>query len=553
VIYTNRKSINKNDIETLDQFDRNDTRVEGSYKIEISQNKASIAGVGSSSIDSIVQYLDKKSFQGLVDTVSSIAKSGTVAESTLLKSYIYSLNFFLSIEKTSSITAEAISDFHELCRSRKKPAYYFTGVKQLLLKWHEYGYYGIDDEVADFLLEVNSPVNNRPSGSRIRSDNPEEGWYTDQEYDDLVEAIWNDYELDIVVLQKTLALLLGAQYGRRPIQIAHLKVGDIRESGEACGVSGKRIEFPSAKNRNTGGGFRSGKLEVHPLGDELWKLCQLQIKQSQSIWEEAFQSEITSKNVSKLPLFHMNTKHSSKKRVELAYKNSSQTDTIYASRYLHVSSHDICGVLTRGSRGRRFGTRIVSERTGKQLIENAYRFRFTRVRQLARLGVPRITLQYWMGHEDIKSLEAYYDDPAERARVLDETINPLLAPLAQAFQGTLINSEADAIRANDPSSRIRLDGKKALSVGSCGEHGFCSASVPIPCYRCSKFQPWVYGPHTEVLERLLERQRLENEAPLIGQGRRLLIPVQLKKEINAVRVVIESCEKRKIELEQING
>ncbi len=124
-----------------------------------------------------------------------------------------------------------------------------------------------------------------------------------------------------------------------------------------------------------------------------------------------------------------------------------------------------------------------------------------------------------------------------------------MAPLAQAFQGILRDSEADAERGNDPNSRIELDGMEELGVGTCGEHGFCSASVPLPCYRCTKFQPWVYGPHHEVLNRLLERQKLENDVPIPGQHRRLLVPVQLDKDIQAVRAVIALCEARKTVLE----
>jgi hypothetical protein len=168
------------------------------------------------------------------------------------------------------------------------------------------------------------------------------------------------------------------------------------------------------------------------------------------------------------------------------------------------------------------------------------------------MNIPKTILQYWMGHTSLRSLDAYYDDPAERARSLNEQIAPLMAPLAQAFQGTLRDKETDAVRGDDPASRIELDGRSESGVGTCGEHGFCSASVPIPCYRCNKFQPWVYGPHHEVKERLLERQRLENSLAKTGQGRRLLVPVQLEKDIEAVELVITMCDIRKKDLKKGN-
>jgi integrase len=556
-----RKSIHKKDLDTLDQFDRNGMRNSRTYDVEINteNNKISIAGFGSRSIDSIVKHLPDEILKGFKDTVLSIAKSRVVAESTLLTAYIKNLNYFFRTEKTPNINTEALSNFHEHCRRNKTPPYIFASVKKFLLKWHEYGYHGVSDEEANYLMRINPPVKNTPSGSKIRSDNPEEGWYLDKEYDDLVQTIWKDFESDTVDIQKSLILLLGAQYGRRPVQIAHLKIGDIKSNGENCGVSGKRIEFPGVKDKGAGGGFRKSKQEVHPMGDELWELCQLQINKSHAAWEAAFEYKILSNNKSELPLFYPGRNSYKKRDIELAIDNSTHADNVYASHCLHISPANVSKIMRRikgidkeSGKQSKFGTPVISSRTGKPLVESAYRFRYTRSRQLARIGVPRLTLQYWMGHESARSIDAYYDDPAERARVLEEAINPLLAPLAQAFQGTLIDSESDAIRANEPSSRLELDGKEDLSVGSCGEYGFCSASVPIPCYRCSKFQPWVYGPHEEVLQRLLQRQQMENEVPLVGQGRRLLVPIQLEREIRAVRIVVEICEKRKTELEQIN-
>ncbi|MGY1917421.1 hypothetical protein ACW9IF_00695 [Pseudomonas tolaasii] len=218
-------------------------------------------------------------------------------------------------------------------------------------------------------------------------------------------------------------------------------------------------------------------------------------------------------------------------------------DEYYYSLIWHKSASSISQILLRKD-----GSPVISERTGELLHEFAYRMRHTRARQLARLGVPRKVLQYWMGHESPISLDSYYDDPAERARPLNNDVGTLLAPLAQAFSGVIRDDESHAIRGDDPTSRIELDGRKG--VGTCGESGFCSASVPIPCYRCSKFQPWVYGPHKEVLIRLIDRQEEENNIHLPSKSRRMLAPLQLDKEIRAVKTVIALCEKRKAELEE---
>ncbi|MEC9411431.1 MAG: hypothetical protein VX829_01995 [Pseudomonadota bacterium] len=552
VKFIKREFIDESNLETLDQFDRNDQRgTTPFYIIEIDDNRISVIGNSSTSIKAIKRYLSPEIFKGFKNTVFAIASSGEASATTLVGSYIRSFSRFVETEKISSINIENLSKFHEHCRKNSGTKFLFNAVRSFLMKWHKHGYYGINDQVADFINEFWFSEAKRSRGKRVRSDNPEEGWYTDQEYDDLVWTIWNDYESNKVELQRTLMLLLGAQYGRRPIQLAHLKIGDIKKDGENCGVSGKRIEFPGAKEKD-GARFRESKQEIHPIGNDLWRLCQLQMRQAQAVWEEGFGSKLSSKNVCELPLFYSMRKSQRKKNIKLALDYSPKSDSIYASEYLHLRSDSVSNYLRRRDRNYDYGTPVISLRTGRPLVENAYRFRYTRARQLARMGVPRSSLQYWMGHESPASLDAYYDDPAERARTLDEALSPLLAPLAQAFQGILIDSEEGAERANDPSSRIQLDGKEELAVGSCGEHGFCSASVPIPCYRCSNFQPWVYGPHDEVLDRLLERQRIENEVPLVGQSKRLLLPVQLDKDINAVRVVISLCDERKKVLEKAN-
>src|SRR5690606_37257989 len=83
---------------------------------------------------------------------------------------------------------------------------------------------------------------------------------------------------------------------------------------------------------------------------------------------------------------------------------------------------------------------------------------------------------------------------------------PRLAPFAQACMGTLVKSERDAIRGDDPSSRVPND--RSNAVGTCGNYGFYASGFRA-CYTCRYFQPWVDGPHQEVLEDLyIEKDRV---------------------------------------------
>jgi len=69
----------------------------------------------------------------------------------------------------------------------------------------------------------------------------------------------------------------------------------------------------------------------------------------------------------------------------------------------------------------------------------------------------------------------------EHVESLDKAVGHHLARYEQAFAGVLVDTENDAARGEDISSRIKADGE---GIGTCGSYGFCGASVPIPCYTC---------------------------------------------------------------------
>lgn len=529
------------DYQLLEKFDRNDlSKSQISFSEE--ESRVFIDSHGSVSITNIKSGLTPENFTNFKEMLLMVERRRHLSAMTLANN-IGAFDRSFSIYSTKEITIEWLSHIRERIRgSRLSPSIYNFTIS-LIKAWHSLGLEGITDEVIDFLSDIRPLPPKRKAGSRVRSNDPNEGWYTDLEYYSLVDAHWKDYEENNVTFQETLAKLLSAQYGRRPIQLAQLKICDIQHLGESFGVTGKRIIFPGAKGRDADNTFRELKVEVHPIGEDLWRLCQIQIEYSQKNWEKYFGNAIPNPQNLQLPLFQPRTVRSAKEKIQLAKKHLKPNESIYQSKYLHRASRTLSKYIS--GKNSKKTTTAISERTGEPVKENAYRYRYTRARQLARLGVPRATLSHWLGHESSKSLDAYYDDPAENARKLDKHMAPMLAPLAQAFQGQVIWSESQAIRGSDPSSRVELDGKTA--VGNCGEHGFCAASVPIPCYRCTKFQPWVDGPHEEVLHRLLERQEIENSAPTVGSGRRLIVPLQLDRDIEAVRDVIFICNQKKIE------
>ena len=479
-----REDLSIDDLELLDEFDRNETQPTGAYSVQFIDSKLLIADKIYARITCIFR-LDSQTVSGLKSTIKAIAQSGSRSPRTLQ----YTINCLERTLRGTSITKFTPESYQQLIKNlSNKDA---NSICSLLNIWYRLGYPGLNLETFEAVNFLKRPTPN--ARKRITSDDPTEGWYTTQEYDDLIRNYWIDFETGKINLRNTSALLLTGQYGRRGVQLRSLKVCDFQCEGETDGVSGRRVSFPGAKDRNAEEWFRGSKFETHPMGDDLWDLCQLQIEDTIIAHEKIFQRKLTAYERDNLPFLQLDPR-----RLMLIDKNKVTpfSGSDFSTSVLHLSTAGITYILTNNR-----GTTVISDRTGQPLRQFAYRMRYTRARQLARLGVPRLTLQYWLGQESDNAIDHYYNDPAEDARLLNDEIQIILAPLAQAFFGSIRDKESDATRGNDPSSRIELDGK--YSVGNCGEHGFCSASVPIPCYRCSKFEPWIDAPHDEVLIRLI--------------------------------------------------
>jgi hypothetical protein len=168
-----------------------------------------------------------------------------------------------------------------------------------------------------------------------------------------------------------------------------------------------------------------------------------------------------------------------------------------------------------------------SERTGDYINFTASRFRYTKGTNLARRGISGVALAAALDHTDTQNIGVYTENTEETAKQIDEVMALMLAPLAQAFSGKLIASERDAVRANDPNSRVKNG--KSENVGSCGTYAFCASGYRA-CYTCSSFEPWIEAPHEEVLNEILAEREKQKElgisSNVIQSTDRLLLAVQ---------------------------
>lgn len=300
-----------------------------------------------------------------------------------------------------------------------------------------------------------------------------------------------------------------------------------------CGknTKGEPFYLLNVPRGKQGTGFRSSS-KPFATTEDLWAVLSAQAKYSVEQVEAYFGFELEEADRQHVPLFPDLGIVKSVSSLE-EYRQLLETDK------LHIAAAEVTDTL-------QFVVDVAdihSERTGEALRINARRFRYTTGTRAAREGFGEMVIAELLDHSDTQNAGVYVKNIPEHVKRLDEAVGFQLAPYAQAFAGILVDHEGEARRGEDPASRIRSE--EGRGIGTCGELGFCEANVPIPCYTCLHFQPWLDAPHEEVYHHLLkERERL------IHVTDDLQIAAVLDRSIFAVAEVIQRCGERRQELSQ---
>lgn len=288
------------------------------------------------------------------------------------------------------------------------------------------------------------------------------------------------------------------------------------------------ICIPRAKQR--GESFR-GSFKTFRLTRELWSVLNAQQSECIKSVERALGYELQIADRQSLPLFP-----------DLdAFRGVSSViglRSLLDSDRLHIAPNEINGVLTKVVET----SQCFSERTGELLKVPSRRFRYTVGTRAAREGLGVMVIAELLDQTDIQNADVYIKNIPEHVAALDAAVGHQLALYAQAFQGVLVDHEEEARRGDDLSSRICHRG---LGAATCGKYGPCGANVPIPCYTCMHFQPWLNGPHEAVHADLIaERERI---LEVTGD---LAMAAINDRTISAVEQVINRCKQRQEELER---
>lgn len=447
------------------------------YEVDFNSSSWKLSKDVSFPVSNATRFLNDQMYEMYREVLASYAKGNSPHYAENLN--YRCLHYFDEISAMPIFSVESLLSYRALLGRKGEPG--LAMLRSFIRRWGSLGYDGIPRETIRLLDKWALSGGDR--GNPIRSMCPERGPLTDIEMDAVLTGTIEAYEAGRLPLSDISLAMTVMMTGRRPIQITALKIGDLHSRSEKYFLS-----VPRAKQRNDGGWRRAFK-QV-PIVEDLWLLLQ---QQAEAVYRKfAALSHLTSELRGKLPLFPNYSALNQSE--ELAVQLDSDRLHMRTER-LQKAMVDVAEKIS-----------VNSERTGRPILINAYRFRYTLGTNLGREGKGEYVIAEALDHADTQHTGAYVKNLPEIVERIDKAVAYQLAPIAQAFQGVVIKTERDARRVDDPSSRIS---NGTESLGSCGSYGFCGALAPIACYTCNHFQPWLDGLHEDVLNRLLqERDRI---------------------------------------------
>jgi integrase len=462
-------------------------------------------------ISSMSGYFDETIYVSFLNVFAFYAKSSSASH---VRNLFERCKHYL--DSTAGQPPFSVASLISYRASLDKHTEWYLGVMRILIRqWGRLGYPGIPSESVNLLDKWT--IRKNEQGFAVQSMCPDTGPLTDIEMETIADAVLNAFGAGTLGVTDTAMALILAMTGRRPSQIAALKIKDLQTASEKYFVS-----FPRAKQR---GALWRSSFRRFRIVEDLWLLLELQSAFVGEEFARILDEPVTEALARELPLFPEYEKID----VSKALVDQVEGDI------LHIPTRRISSTLTRIVRQ----MKLISERTGAQIHLSPRRFRYTLGTNLRREGRGEYIIAEALDHSDTQSVWVYLKNTPEIVERIDKAVAMQLAPIAQAFQGVLITSERDALRWNDPTSRIS---GRSGNVGSCGSYGFCSALAPVACYTCSRFQPWLDGPHEDVLDQLIEdRDRVfesTGDLKIASVNDRLIL---------AVSDVLHRCEVMKVE------
>lgn len=351
--------------------------------------------------------------------------------------------------------------------------WYLGSLAGFLKKWHALGYPGISEDANALLHQMRLKGNLK--GVATATMDPVKGPLSVMEMEAIQLALNSGFGRgEVGLAQYTLCWLFMA-LGMRPTQYAALKVCDVVQLYKHEGAMTYSIRMPRAKNRQANA---RAQFKDRVLVPQIGKVVVEYAAQVKSRFVGVIDDP------SQAPMFPRET-----------------VEPGFHADYYHSSAREISDTFERTLNR----LKVVSERTGKRIKINAHRFRTAIGTRAGEEGHGALVIAELLDHTDTQHVGVYVGATPAIIDRIDRAIAFKMAPIAQAFAGKLIRGSSEASRGTDPLSRIRAPAITGNfeSMSSCGAHGFCGLLKPIACYTCNSFEPWLDGPHEQVLDFLI--------------------------------------------------
>jgi len=388
-----------------------------------------------------------------------------------------------------NISAEALIGYRSALNRENE--WYLGALRGFLRAWMDLGYSGLEENVPSLLDRWR--IRGNIKGRAVQTLSPLGGPLSDLEFQALHGRLIDEFEKGVINIEDCALIKIFMATGRRPAQLADLKVKDFIDVQSQGGLKECLLNVPRRKQR---GCHWREQFRPFAMNEEIGSLIVRVIEEHKArLFASCDISSVT--NFEEFPLF---PKWSAIKA--LTDRSQKNIEILIKGPHFHSITDDLRYRMDTIISS----LNVHSERTGKRLRVFPTRLRRTLATRAAREGFGELIIAELQDHTDTQNARIYTENVPEHVDAINEAIARQLAPLAQAFAGVVIAKESDAIRGDDLTSRVRCE---SGSVGTCGHHGFCGALAPIACYTCRNFQPWVDGPHEVVLSSLIaERDRI---------------------------------------------
>ena len=383
----------------------------------------------------------------------------------------------------------------------------------------DFGRKGLAPDVVPYLDTLSLKGNKK--GAAVEHRCPHSGPFTTVEQAAVLKWAINEFECENISLKEYAWFYCSFVTGRRSVNLRALRAKDLKVSNKA-GVPQFRLAVPRSKQR--GSSFRSQFREIL-IGEDLYLVLKNLASDVSQRLQDRISEDVPDNVRQELPIFVEDA------RLEQLCSTKQLKEILRETPdFLHITRAKTTAIVDRMSHL----CSAVSERTGDTIHITQSRMRRSRATNLARKGIGGTELAYLMDHTDTQQIGVYTENTPNVAERIDAAMLPALAPLAMAAQGMLIESERDAIRANDPNSRIHKNG--GATMGNCGNQGFCAGGIKS-CLVCTQFQPWIDAPWDELLSELLdERDELKNSN--VGNGILQSYDLQISRSY-AIKLAVE--------------